>query len=740
MTDSLELNVCFNSVSELEKLETCLKWNQACDKELQYIEDTLIELRAEDEQQLHDIQAYIKDINKNTTTSLSKNKEYGFDPSGQFFSSPPPNKDAVDRVKKGFLSYVDLPSTRLWKADEIIKLESSIRSSEIEAHVKECHKVEKAITEQLVQCNDSTMRDNLQKKLDKCRHFCDIISRLELKELLAFSKVDQYDWLKIAVVDLGGMRSDSECRLMWENYLHPDINKSEWTREEDIKLQTLAENYKFQDWDTIAKELEMQRTAFQCASRYHRFLNKNMRNSKWTKEDDKALQHCIQKFQIGNYIPWQKVAYYMENRTKLQLYNRWCYSLNPTIHKGRFTKEEDILILAGIKKYGKDFSQISQYLHGRTSVQVRDRYNTIVQYMKPSGSWTEEEDALLLELVKKYGEGKWSKISQFFSNRNRTQIRHHYATMQKWIKNNPGRSLLTIKKTISNNFGQKKILVIHKKKIEFKETHNELEVDMNLLELKQKLGLGGKRRGRKVGQKKVQGVLDKKFVHYFRCAYMQRGGRKKVRYDEVQVENRVQEMNIMLDSLAASLRIPCDALLQRDDSLSQMDRYILQSLRSRKEEPHCETSTILCYPPNHTTILGFRTLLLNHCNLRADSERVSQPQVTYNEHRSLALWKRRFTSLFRWASRTVMTTPTVLGELFPASDEPLATGCDLEDISIPQKRSQAVDTQVQETQDQDQEPQLDTGVQDLACPATSIEKGSVLRRTPRNLKRVSYKC
>jgi hypothetical protein len=54
---------------------------------------------------------------------------------------------------------------------------------------------------------------------------------------------------------------------MWQNMLHPSINKSKWTTVEDNKLRELTMSKQPRDWDLIAAKLNTQRTAFQC---FHR--------------------------------------------------------------------------------------------------------------------------------------------------------------------------------------------------------------------------------------------------------------------------------------------------------------------------------------------------------------------------------------------------------------------------------------------------------------------------------------
>jgi hypothetical protein len=42
------------------------------------------------------------------------------------------------------------------------------------------------------------------------------------------------------------------------------------------------------------------------------------------------------------------------------------------------------------------------------------------------GKWSEEEDFLLMKYVKKYGEGKWNKIGNYLTGRTRKQVRQRY--------------------------------------------------------------------------------------------------------------------------------------------------------------------------------------------------------------------------------------------------------------------------------------------------------------------------
>ena len=67
---------------------------------------------------------------------------------------------------------------------------------------------------------------------------------------------------------------------MWKNMLHPSINKSKWTREEDEMLKELVGIQETHDWDMIAEELDTGRTPFLCFHRWSQSQIFSRRNDK----------------------------------------------------------------------------------------------------------------------------------------------------------------------------------------------------------------------------------------------------------------------------------------------------------------------------------------------------------------------------------------------------------------------------------------------------------------------------
>jgi len=134
--------------------------------------------------------------------------------------------------------------------------------------------------------------------------------------------------------------------------------------------------FRYQDWDLIAKQLGTGRSGYQCFAQYQSCPVVEVSKQRWTEAEDEQLKAMVEKFRIGDFIPWGQVmslivinitlllestfilltcftlqvAINMRGRSKIQVYNRWTYSLDPKIKKGRFTIQEDIIILRGVQK------------------------------------------------------------------------------------------------------------------------------------------------------------------------------------------------------------------------------------------------------------------------------------------------------------------------------------------------------------------------------------------------------
>lgn len=154
----------------------------------------------------------------------------------------------------------------------------------------------------------------------------------------------------------------------------------------------------------------------------------------WTKREDELLRRLVneslvslghpngiesiksiqQSNAISKRIVWDKLAkkFQSESRKPADVKKRWVSSLDPNLKKGKWTPEEDQLLLNSYEKYGPQWLKISYALENRTEDQCAKRY---IEVLDPSTKdrlrpWNLEEDLLLISKVKKYGT-KWRQIS-----------------------------------------------------------------------------------------------------------------------------------------------------------------------------------------------------------------------------------------------------------------------------------------------------------------------------------------
>lgn len=186
------------------------------------------------------------------------------------------------------------------------------------------------------------------------------------------------------------------------------------------------------------------------ASLGYQTYRRNGRNS-WTREDDEELLGLIndalkqfgypngivdvktvqESLKIVKLLQWDILCANFSNksRTAKDLRKRWSGSLDPNVKKGRWTKEEDELLLKSYEKHGPHWLSVSMEIAGRTEDQCAKRY---VEVLGPSSKgrlrdWSQEEDLLLISKVKKYGT-KWRRIS------NEMEFRPSLTCRNRWRK------------------------------------------------------------------------------------------------------------------------------------------------------------------------------------------------------------------------------------------------------------------------------------------------------------------
>lgn len=149
----------------------------------------------------------------------------------------------------------------------------------------------------------------------------------------------------------------------------------------------------------------------------------------WTREEDEKLRRLVAHWgdQRGKNSHWDQISAQFESRTNKDCRKRWFHSLDPTLKRGRWTEDEDRILLEAYSKMGSVWNKIAQLIPGRTDDQCSKRYNDVLD---PSvrdrlREWTKAEDATLMQLVELHGT-QWRTISQSMEGRTGLTCRNRW--------------------------------------------------------------------------------------------------------------------------------------------------------------------------------------------------------------------------------------------------------------------------------------------------------------------------
>ena len=156
------------------------------------------------------------------------------------------------------------------------------------------------------------------------------------------------------------------------------------------------------------------------------------RNGMWSNEDDQKLISLVKRSQVVN---WPYICKFFPNHSQTQVIERWNKVLDPCLLKGSWTRQEDEIIINYVAQYGtKSWTKLASFLPGRIGKQCRERW---VNHLNPQishGPWTPIEDQMLIALHEKFG-NHWTKIGAMMPTRSDNSIKNRWnSTLSKRVE------------------------------------------------------------------------------------------------------------------------------------------------------------------------------------------------------------------------------------------------------------------------------------------------------------------
>ncbi|CRL02191.1 CLUMA_CG015430, isoform A [Clunio marinus] len=453
------------------------------------------------------------------------------------------------------------------------------------------------------------------------------------------------NWNLISFDDLQSSHSVSECMGMWFSYLRPDLNRDEFSEEENQILQTAVRESKYSGWNEISSLLN-RRSSLQAFVHYHTIFARLCPSKvRWTAEEDDILMAAIERNSQAELINWGRVGQALPSRNRLQCYNRYKILTKSSKKKGPFTPKENRIIINYVEKYGEaKFNEFpAELLPGRSSISIKNHYNNAMKHKGIIHPWTKEEDKKLMEFVKELGTGNWTNIADALKTHNRLSCRTRFLTISKYLSSNPNATLEDVpSRPKKNNVFKKSTTVnVSDDSEDEKPSKSYLRTQSATLE----------------AYKKANPVMYNMMMTTYDLDF----GNRNLNIDNLitlVLKRMLNAENVSFTGFKKNM-----ITNKQKSKLDELSKYELDpKLLSEMEFTTIHSQFLM--PPNYSTVVGLRAIAIKQHEdpLTKDIPEVDNPSEKYRT--ALLNFQKLFFSLFYWTAMVNKVKKTELNKIY----------------------------------------------------------------------------
>jgi len=150
--------------------------------------------------------------------------------------------------------------------------------------------------------------------------------------------------------------------------------KKFWTKFEDDLLLGFINKNQTKNWRLISEHIKS-KSPQQCAYRYGKLLS-DMSKKKWHRKDDIRLIELVETYGQN----WEMIANHIGDRSQRDVESRYKDKLDPNVKNTKFTEEEDTLVKKLYEEFGNDWFHIARYFKNRNAKMIKKRFQTCLKF------------------------------------------------------------------------------------------------------------------------------------------------------------------------------------------------------------------------------------------------------------------------------------------------------------------------------------------------------------------------